>query len=317
MKDKYSGLCAVEPSIPLFCQPWWLDATAGADNWDVALIEKNGVIQASMPYVLKSRFGFKHLSQPPLTQFLGPWIRKGTAKYAKELARQKDLYQEIISNLPHFDHFSQNWHYAKDNWLPFFWKGFSQTTRYTYCLPDLIDEDKLFSGFQENVRGDIRKSSSRFGVRVKTDVSLSEFYALNQLVFERQGMPMPYSFEIVDRIDQACEKRSCRRIFIAEDSEGRRHAGVYLVWDQNSAYYLMGGGDPELRNSGATSLCMWEAIKFASTVTNRFDFEGSMLEPVERFVRGFGAKQVPYFSISKTPSKILQIVLFARDFFKS
>lgn len=39
-----------------------------------------------------------------------------------------------------------------------------------------------------------------------------------------------------------------------------------------------------LRNSGATSLLIWEVIKFASTVSKKFDLEGSKLEPVERFL---------------------------------
>jgi hypothetical protein len=54
---------------------------------------------------------------------------------------------------------------------------------------------------------------------------------------------------------------------------------------------------------------MWEAIKFASTVTKRFDFEGSMIEPVERFFRAFGAKQTPYFALTHRPSRWLNTVL--------
>ena len=37
-----------------------------------------------------------------------------------------------------------------------------------------------------------------------------------------------------------------------------------------------------------------------SKVTQRFDFAGSMIKSVERFLRGFGATQVPYFAITKT-----------------
>jgi hypothetical protein len=91
------------------------------------------------------------------------------------------------------------------------------------------------------------------------------------------------------------------------------HAGIYVVWDEQSAYYLMGGGDPELRSSGATSLCMWEAIKFVSTKTKSFDFEGSMIERVERFFRAFGAIQTPYFSITKTDSRVFKIAQIARS----
>src|SRR5690606_13716638 len=97
-----------------------------------------------------------------------------------------------------------------------------------------------------------------------------------------------------------------------EDGGGRQHAGVYIVWDSESAYYIMGGGDPELRNSGATSYCMWEAIRFSATVSRRFDFEGSMIEPVERFFRAFGAELTPYFQISRSKSLILGTVNFVR-----
>lgn len=68
-----------------------------------------------------------------------------------------------------------------------------------------------------------------------------------------------------------------------------------------------------LRNSGATSLLMWEAIKFASTVSKKFDLEGSMLEPVERFFRGFGTVQKPYFTISKTFDKRMKAAYIFRD----
>ena len=34
-----------------------------------------------------------------------------------------------------------------------------------------------------------------------------------------------------------------------------------------------------------------------------FDFEGSMLEPVEHFVRGFGGRQTPFFSVWKAGVK--------------
>ena len=116
---------------------------------------------------------------------------------------------------------------------------------------------------------------------------------------------------MVKKIDQACSKRNCRKIFFARDLQNRTHAALYLIWDENSAYYLMGGSDPALRNSGANSLLMWEAIQFASTVTNKFDFEGSMIEPIERFFRSFGAKQIPYSYISKG-SFLIKNLIFLR-----
>jgi hypothetical protein len=317
VKLLYRDFVSREPSIPIFSRDWWLDAVCGADNWDVVIVKKGGAIVASMPYFVKHRHGLIRLVQPPLTQTLGPWLRQSNAKHAKVLGEQKDLMKGLIDQLPSFDSFSQNWHYTNTNWLPFYWSGFKQSTKYTYVLNDISDLEQLWAGFQENIRTDIRKAESRFNLRVRDDVGLDEFLHLNSKTFQRQGLEIPYSIEIIQRLDAACLVRSCRKIFIAEDKDGRHHAGVYMVWDENSAYYIMGGGDPELRNSGATSLCMWEAIQYAGTVTQRFDFEGSMMEPVERFFRGFGAVQAPYFSVFKTPSRLLRVREAFGNIFKS
>jgi len=311
--EKYRALCTREQSIPLFSQAWWLDATAGVEHWDVALVESAGEVVAALPYMLKKRYGFTVLSQPALTQALGPWFSESARKASIRLALQKNWMEELIDQLPKFDRYSQNWTWVNQNWLPFYWAKFNQTTRYTYILHDLRQEETLWQGLQANIRGDIKKARSRFGLNVRCDLTLDDFLPLNEKTFQRQGMKLPYSREFVRKLDDACVKNNSRAIFIAEDGEGRRHAGIYIVWDKNSAYYLMGGGDPQLRNSGATSLCMWEAIKFAARVTQRFDFEGSMIEPVEKFFRGFGAQQTPYFFVNKTPSRLLRGISFFRE----
>jgi hypothetical protein len=304
----YTLACKNEPTIPIFSQAWWLDATAEPQGWDVAVVHDGVRLLASMPYVTRRRYGFRISTQPQLTQSLGPWLRASEAKSAKRLARDKDLMAELIDGLPPSDYFVQNWHHTQTNWLPFYWRGFRQTTRYTYVLNDLSDMDAVWRGFDQGIRTDIRKARDRFGLVVRDDLGLDAFLALNRMVFARQGKRVPYGDDFVRRIDAACASRGTRMILIAQDGQGRHHAGVYVVWDTESAYYLMGGGDPELRNSGATSLCMWEAIQRASANTRSFDFEGSMIEPVERFFRSFGAQQTPYFELRKIDSRLLRAV---------
>tara|TARA_Y100001933_G_C18977775_1_gene555327 strand:- start:407 stop:1408 length:1002 start_codon:yes stop_codon:yes gene_type:complete len=299
--------------IPIFSKGWWLDATAGRANWDVAIVERDGKIVASIPYMFKKQFGFIRLTQPPLTMKLGPWIRKSDAKNTKKLRREKDLMNELINQLPAYSDFRQNWNHEITNWLPFYWRGFEQTTRYTYRLPNLIDEKKIWGQLAENIRREIRKAKNRFSLKVRDDLNVQDFLELSEKTFNSKGINQPFSKDLVQRIDDTCGERNVKKILIAEDSKGQRHAGIYIVWDENSVYYLMGGGDPLLRRSGATSLCMWEAILFAASLKKSFDFEGSMLEPVERFFRGFGAFQTPYFSVSRTPSRFIKVYFFVKD----
>ena len=211
------------------------------------------------------------------------------------------LMSALLKQLPPHHIFSQNFHYSITNWLPFYWQGFSQTTRYTYVIPYLSNLDTIWSAFRGNIRREIRKAERN--VDVCDDLSLDTFYGLNAMTFERQNTKIPYDFDLVKCIDAAAAERNSRRMFFARDREGRLHAAIYIIWDQNSSYYLMGGANPDLRNSGATSLLMWEAIKFSSTVTKQFDFEGSMIESVERHFRAFGAQQIPYFQVTRMSGK--------------
>jgi lipid II:glycine glycyltransferase (peptidoglycan interpeptide bridge formation enzyme) len=177
-------------------------------------------------------------------------------------------------------------------------------------IEDLTDLDYVWSEFQENIRREIRKASKR--LRVHSEYGIDQFLELHELTFARQGLSLPYSREFVHRLDDACSARSARKLFFAEDGRGRVHAAAYIVWDERSAYYLMGGGDPELRTSGAMSLVMWEVVQFAHQVSPRFDFEGSIIESIERFFRAFGARQVPYFHVSRC-SRRMRVLMSARD----
>ena len=96
------------------------------------------------------------------------------------------------------------------------------------------------------------------------------------------------------------------------DSEGRTHSALYVVWDERTLYPIISARDPELQVFGANTLLYWEAIQLAATVSRVFDFEGSMLEPVEHFVRGFGGRQTPYFAISKSRQRA-KAALLARS----
>jgi len=293
----------------IFQKPWWLEAVAPG-HWHEVTVTKGGKIIASLPYVRQTRRGFSYLIMPPLTQTLGPWLRPSTAKYANVLAEQKDLLTELIQGLPPFDYFEQNFHYSISNWLPFYWQGYQQTTKYTYVLEDIKDEQKVWNGMSPNIKTDIKKAAERFNLQVRTDLGIEDFWEINELSFKRQGKSFPYSYEVVRRLDEACQRHNARKIFFAVDPLERIHAAVYLVWDEQAAYYLMGGSDPALRSSGANSFLIWETIRFAATVTSCFDFEGSMMEPVERFFRAFGARQKPYFRVFKINSPVLKI---ARD----
>jgi hypothetical protein len=285
----------------IFQQPWWLDAVAPG-RWGEAVIERNGRTVARLPYVVRGRGRLRMLTQPPLTQTLGPWIEPSDAKPANALAEQMELLEALEQALPPAQAFRQDFSPTILNALPFHWAGYRIEVQYTYRLEGLRSEEALWEGLRGNIRREIRKARKR--VEVRDDIELDRFYAIWAKTFARQGLQAPPWLRRLERLDAACAPRGARTILSAQDDEGRVHAVSYVVWDEHAAFYLLGGGDPELRTSGAASLLMWEAIMRARQVTDVFDFEGSMLRPVERFFRGFGSRQAPYLRVSRASGPV-------------
>jgi lipid II:glycine glycyltransferase (peptidoglycan interpeptide bridge formation enzyme) len=305
-KQKYEIFCKTE-SVPIFLQYWWLNTVCGNDNWDVAIVEKNNKIIASMPYFKTKKMMFNMIFMPKLTQFMGPFLiyPKGQ-KYERKLSYEKEILTILIEQLPNYDFFYQNFHYSITNWLPFYWKGFKQTTRYTYIIEDTSNLELIFSNFRSNIKTDIKKAQKK--VKIEKSLDIGSFYEINKMTFERQNMKIPYTFDFLESIHKECLSHNCSKLYLAKDKDNIIHAAIYVIWDKTTMYYLLSGGNPKYRNSGATSLLIWEAIKDASKMGLKFDFEGSMIEPIERFFRAFGAKQVPYFQITKAKNKILHIL---------
>ena len=303
-KAAYRDFCRAAPDVPVFAQPWYLDACANGGNWDVVLARDAGRVVAALPYFYKQRGPFRYVTMPLFVKMLGPYL---LPLFRTDLTREHALLEELIEQLPHFAAFKQNFHPSATNWLPFYWRGYRQTTYYTYrlALPDLV---RLKAGLGTGIRRDIRLARQR--VRVVHDLPLATFYAVNRLSFARQGLAVPYSEAQFRLLDTALAAQDARQLFFAVDDEDRVHSVVYLIWDATTAYYHLAGDDPDLRASGAGVLLAWEAIRYASEVLGRrcFDFEGSMLPGVERMRRRFGAVQTPYSFVWKYNSRTFELL---------
>jgi hypothetical protein len=268
--------------------------------YEILEIRKGDRIQAAWPIVHRGDDGAKHVFMPALTQKLGILFPLSDAKPVEVQSTNQKLTTELMEQLGDTASFHQNFHENFTDWLPFCWQGYNQTTRYTYVLKDISVIDALWNNMRVNCRNKIRKAQ-KLGITVKDNLELAQFLDLNRKTFARQGREPLASDELICRLDEGCCANAGRRIFAGLDSQGRVHAAVYVAWADDTAYYLMGGSEPDLRESGAQMLALWEAVIFASSVVKRFDFEGSMLPQVEIVFRGFGAKQIPYFSITKVP----------------
>ena len=299
-KRLYEKFCQ-KTYIPIFSKPWWLDAVCGENNWGVHVIEKSGFLLGAMPYYVENRNGYDIITKAHHSQNNGIIINYDQAeKHVAKLDRQEEVINtmcDFIENLD-IDKYEQQYHYSFTNVLPFIWRGYEQMVRYTYVIDDTSDMDKVCADFKYIVRNQIKKAEKYVMVNEGMDIEL--FYEINQSSYDRQGIEVPFSLKLVKRIEDACIAHDCRKILYTQDDEGNIHSVAYIIWDEKSVYFLINGIDKNYMWSQSNSLLIRESIREAHKLKRKFDFEGSVLQPIEHIFRGFGAQQKMYFRIYRT-----------------
>lgn len=298
-KEKYIQLCKTK-KIPLFSQYYWMDAVCGEENWDVIIVEENQNVLGVLVYYLSAISNSYEIRKAPLTQNNGIiYFYPPGLKYDRKLAFEINVANELIDELEKMDivKYRQYFHYSFTNWLPFFWRGYKQTTRYTYVIDDTSSLENIYSNFNGNIRKHLKKAEKI--VTIHRGMSAEEFYEMNKRTYERQMIDIPYGFNLFNKLYNNLLDNNCLEILFSMDTEGNIHSSALFAYDSTSVYYLMSGSNEEYRDSQSLTLLIYEGIKIAHKLGKSFDFEGSMKMNIERFFRQFGAVQKPYFDVIK------------------
>lgn len=302
-KEAYSEFCK-STYVPIYSQPWWMDAVCGPENWDVWLYRTGDEtvhgVEAAMPYYMEQRGPYRYITKAPLTQNNGIVFGYDSARGAVTRAEWEE---KIINAACAFiksldlDVYEQQYHYSFQNWQPFFWNNYTNALRYTYVIPDTSDMERVDRGITSKYRKKIRKGQRL--TRVCTDITADEFYTEHEKIFSRQGLPCPFSREFWLRLYGACMEHEAGQAFCARDEAGNIHALLYMVWDERSAYELLGGYMQEFSSSQAHPALIYHAITVAHEKGLAYDFEGSMIHRIARARRQFGGIPTPYYRIRK------------------
>ena len=298
-KEKYFHFAKTN-YVPLYSKTWWMDAVCLPENWDVWLYEKEGNICAAMPYYMEMRGKYRYITKAPLTQNNGIIFemnknikRETEAKFQEHIIDAADKFLKTLN----LDVYEQQYHYSFENWLPFYWNQYTAITRYTYVIEDTSNVGKIWDGITSNYRKNIKKGYRTAQIIEGNDVD--EFWNLHKKVFEKQGLECPFSYELWNRVYNACIQHNCGKIIYAVDSKNNILSILFLVWDEQSMYHLLGGSMPEYQQLQTYNMLTWEGIKLASEMNLKYDFEGSVIKKISKSMRQFGGKPMPYFRIRK------------------
>lgn len=315
-KEIYSTWCQTQLRLPIFMQPWWLDAVCAGKEWDVMLILNHDLgtvndlgeddIVAAMPYLLRKRWGMRYIIMPQQTQLGGIWLEeklglKGEDWWSKVCQIAANKLQAM--NLAYY--YQQ---FPIHNPCPPVLKalGFKVKDRITYRILDLNDLDRVIAAFSKNKRRQLQKALS---LHVEHGMEAEEFYRFHKRCMLEQKKHISYSREFLLVLDRKTRRLGQSEIIRICNADGEIYAAAFVVWDNRRMYYLIPCYSALYKDSGASALLVLEALKLARQKGVQFDFEGSNERGIANHYKQFGSEPYHYCSVSKVYRPIFYIAL--------
>ena len=296
-KELYREFCLRTSDLPIFMQDWWLDAVCAGKQWDVLLsFNKNGEIQAAMPYLLRKRAWMKYIVMPQQTQIGGIWI--SDVALPDNVDRLTEICQDFTRQLAELglSYYYQHYPIGSNAIESMCTLGFKIKERITYRIEDLSNLDQVISAFSKNKKRQLQKALS---LHAETNMNIEDFYRFHVRCLQEQGKQISYTREFLLVLERKTSRLQQSQIISIHNADNEILAAAFLVWDKNSMYYLIPCYDLKHKDSGASALLVLESIKLARKQGVVFDFEGSIIRGVANHYKQFGGARTVYYSVEK------------------
>jgi hypothetical protein len=253
------------------------------------------------------------MAHPSITPYLGVLYPRSHGKYVTELSNNKEIGIAFAARLTaEFDRIDIAFSPEVIDLMPFRWQGFTARVGYTYRL-SLENIEIAFNNMDTGRRNNIA-SAEKLGVHIEIGADFSDILRMHEKTYERQGLKSD-SAKVVSRFENALAGANRCRGFLARSRAGEPLAGVWIVWDEKRAYYLLSGYDHAAKSRNALALALWRAIQFTAVDLQlpEFDFEGSVIPAVEQFVRKFGGTLTPFYLVQyRRPTSLARSITLGR-----
>lgn len=295
--DVWDSFVQASPQGMIYSCHYYISALE--PDWQAVVVRSNDMIHAVLPFTVKSKGGISYSTQPIFTQYWGIMFRPAEANTAKSFEQKRQWVKLILKTLPEIKLFNYNFSPDFDYPLPFFWDGYTVTPRYSNHISLNQTKEELWSNISEKARGHIRKTE-KDGVSVTYGQEVDEVIRIFRKAKEEKIKNMTDSRykALTDIAHHYTQKGMCHTI-VARDASGNAVAGTIYFKYRGTTIHFLGTTDPEYKGRGAMSLIIWSALQKAKDDCHTFDFEGSMIEPIEQFFLSFGSTPTPYLNIKK------------------
>lgn len=292
--QKYVQWIPSQTYIPIFFQPWWMDAVCDGKSWETKVWEENSGVLAAMPYLLRQRMGMRFIVMPQMTQLAGAWV----SPTANPTTIADAIHQHLLSL--RLSYYYQQFPLNSSIPILLASKGYTIAPRVTYRIEDCSDVQKIIAKYNRNKQRQLKKSAT-YMLR-QDNISPQEFHCFHRSALASQGKEISYSELFLEKLLAAVQQHHQGTILTLYDNQSATPlliAAALYVWDADAVRYLIAAQHPDYQHCGLMARLVTEGIQLAHQRQIAFDFEGSMIPGVAKHFAQFGAAPATYYSVER------------------
>lgn len=272
---KYDDCVLNANQSKVYAFSWYLDIVA--EDWGVLI---QGDYLAVMPLPQRKKYRVNYIFQPFWIQHLGVFSSLNLTsiqidKFIKKIPKKFTLI-DYNTNL----------------------KIQNSEEQINYILPLKRDYKTIFKAFSKG-----RKSSISQAKKVDLEIREIEDYTSIIVLFKQnKGLNIEISndaYQVLEILLKKSNDLNKLKILAAYSKDNELLGGAFFMFSKNRITYLFSAINTQGRDLQAMSLILDTIIKNHSESDFIFDFEGSMLSGVAKFIRSFGAQKEVYFHYKK------------------
>ncbi|MGE4288490.1 MAG: hypothetical protein AB7E36_07365 [Salinivirgaceae bacterium] len=276
-KTRWDACIENAPNGLVYGMSWYLDIVC--PGWD-ALVSDD--YEAVMPLPWKQKLGIKYVYHPLFAQQLGVFYQREaddqTYKFLEHIPFNFMKYDTSLNFLNHVKQLSLN-------------------IRSNYILPLNKPYNELLKTCNENTRRNIKKAVKLNPLNTDM-VELSDFIAL-----KRKTLAAPLKKSEIERlstlITYLVRNKHAKIIGVYSDKK-QLLAAVCLVHYKNRLIYLFAASSEQGKKQRSMFAVINYIMQEHASSENLIDFEGSTIDGVARFFKGFGAVTENYYRYKKS-----------------
>jgi len=291
------------PQAIIYAYTWYLDSIC--EDW-LAIVTQNKLSEwvAVMPIPFFTKLNVQRCYMPIFCQHLSVFFKPLKIKREKELGLKKKILQQTINAIPlKIKIFKYQAGNKNEYLLPFYWKGYQLNLRYSYYLK--IEENKQinYQLFSHKTRTCINKAINN-GLSIINCTNIESIIDIG-----KNNIDVAFDEKALLKLWEVLKPKNLINAVTAVNSNGETYAGIIYLKFRDKYIYLFGAANKTYKHLGGMSLIIWHIIQHSENGIKYHDFQGSMIESIEKFYRGFDTYPKPYYQIYKNnlplPLKII------------